>query len=292
MARHLKVRLVIIDPNNDFMDLPSSTLPVPGATADMDRAGTMIDRLGGGIGDIDVTLDSHHLIDVGHPAMWVNQNGQHPSEIMVITADQIRNKIWTPVHGDAPLDALGQKLDIKGVRTLRDYMIWYADQLEARGNYLLTVWTTHCLIGSNGHAVYRPLFDALMRWSRKTFSTVNWVTKGTNPLTEHYGAVMAEVPLPNDPSTQLRTGFITGLQRADVVVICGEAWSHCVRATVTQVSENIGDKHLSKIHLLTDGMSSIPAIPGGPDFPAIARAFTDDMVSRGMKLTTSAEFLA
>jgi nicotinamidase/pyrazinamidase len=292
MARQPKVTLVVIDPQGDFMDLPSAALPVPGATGDMDRVGVMVDRLGRKIGDIDITIDSHHFIDVGHPAMWVDQNGNHPTEIIVITADQIRKRIWTPVNGEVPLEALGQKLGIKGVRTLRDYMIWYADQLEARGNYLLTVWTTHCLIGSTGHAVYPPLFAALMRWEKATFSTVRWVTKGANPLTEHYGALEAEVPLPNDSSTQLKTGFIDTLEKADVVVIAGEAWSHCVRATVTQVADNIGPKHLSKIHLLTDGMSSIPAIPGGPDFPAIARDFTADMKSRGMQLTTSVEFLA
>ena len=115
--------------------------------------------------------------------------------------------------------------------------------------------------------------------------------KGSNPFTEHYGALMAEVPDPSDPSTGLNTEFLRMLAEADVVAVAGEASSHCVLKTVTQIADNIGDKHISKFHLLQDCMSPVPAIPG-VDFPALAQKFLHDMKGRGMTVTTSDQFLA
>ena len=71
----MKVHLLIIDPQNDFMDLPDSALPVPGAVADMDRLAAFIRRAGKKIDDIHVTLDSHRLIDIAHPTFWRDADG-------------------------------------------------------------------------------------------------------------------------------------------------------------------------------------------------------------------------
>ena len=58
-------------------------------------------------------------------------------------------------------------------------------------------------------------------------------------------------------------------------------------------AENIGDKHLTKFHLMTNGMSPVPAIPNVVDFPAIAQSFLNEMKSKyGMTLTTTEAFLA
>lgn len=170
-------------------------------------------------------------------------------------------------------------------------MLAYTEELERRGKYLLIIWPDHCLIGSWGHNVQVDLAAALHRWEEKNFANIDYVTKGVNPYTEHYGGLMAEVPDPNDPSTQLNTQLIQVLQDADLVYFEGEASSHCVKATVEQIAENIGDEHLKKLHLVTDCMSPVPAAPGTPDFPAIAQQFLNDMKSRGMTLVTSDEVL-
>lgn len=41
----MKVHLLIIDPQIDFMDLPGSALPVAGANADMDRFAPLLDKI-------------------------------------------------------------------------------------------------------------------------------------------------------------------------------------------------------------------------------------------------------
>src|ERR1035438_9199599 len=92
----LRVHLVIIDPQNDFCDIPGATLPVPGSNADMKRIAKMIGRIGHRLEDIHVTMDSHRLLDVAHPAMWMDQHGTQPSPFTFITDKDIEAGIWTP----------------------------------------------------------------------------------------------------------------------------------------------------------------------------------------------------
>ena len=286
----LKAHLVIVDPQNDFMgnddNSPLSetlgsggslqaSLAVPGAVSDMRRVAKLIDRVGGKLDDIHVTLDSHHTMHIAHPDMWVDENGKPPAPFTIIRADDVANGIWrarNPAH--------------------QRRMATYVEQLEADGKFLHCIWPPHCRIGTWGHNVQQDLQDALTAWERRYMGVVDYVTKGSSVWTEHFGAVMAQVVDPNDPSTQLNTEFIKLLQEADVIAVAGEALSHCVKTTVEQVAEYIGDEHIKKMILLTDCMAPVSAAPGTPDFPAIGQQFLQDMKSRGMTLMTSEEFLA
>ena len=270
----MNVQLLIIDPQNDFMDLADSALPVPGAVEDMKRVGEFIDRVGAKLADIHVTLDSHRLIDIAQPAWWVDADGNSPAPFTIITLDDVQNGIWVPRN---PL--------------ARDKTLEYVRQLDAGGKYPLCIWPPHCLIGTWGHNIQEDLNDALQRWSEKEFAMVDYVTKGSNPWTEHYGALMAEVPDPNDPGTALNTAFLQMLTEADMVVVAGEALSHCVKETVGQIADNIGDDHIKKFYILTDCCSPVPAVPGGPDFPQIAQDWLREMEKRGMNLVESVDFL-
>ncbi len=275
MSNRLNVQLVVIDPQNDFMDIPNAALPVPGANEDMKRVAKLVERAGKKFNDIHVTLDSHRLIDIAHPAWWRDGRGKSPAPFTMITSADIERGTWTTRDPN-----------------LRARSLAYTKALEATGKYTLCIWPVHCLIGTWGHNVQSDLNGALQKWSESEFQMVDYVTKGSNPFTEHYGALMAEVPDPNDPGTGLNTDFLTMMQTADVVGLTGEALSHCVRATITQIADNIGAEHIKKFHILTDCTSSVPAIPGVVDFPALAQQWLKDMQKRGMHLTTSREFLA
>ena len=272
---NLKIHGLFIDPQNDFMDSPGAALPVPGANADMSRLATMIGRIGRKLDDIHVTLDSHRKIDVGHPGMWKNADGKSPAPFTIISADDLRNGIWAPRNP-----------------AFARHFITSVEALEKGGKYPLMVWPEHCLIGTPGHNVQADLMAALLQWEHEMFANVDFVTKGSNAFVEHYGALMAEVPFSKDPSTLLNTAFLQMLSEADIIAVAGEASSHCVKETVTQIADNIGEEHIKKFHLLMDCMSPVPAIPGGPDFPAIAQAWMETMQKRGMTLTTSTTFLA
>ncbi|MEX0918001.1 MAG: hypothetical protein WDZ93_02505 [Candidatus Paceibacterota bacterium] len=246
----------------------------------MKRTAALVDRIGMKLQKIHVTLDSHHPIDIGHPAFWMDSDGNAPPPMTLISADAIADGTWST-----------------RIPALRDYALKYARDLEATGRYQIMAWSPHCLIGTWGHNIETELAGALERWSVRRVRNVDYVTKGTNMLTEHYGALMAEVPVSADPSTQLNARFLQVLQEADVIAVAGEASSHCVKATVEQVAQNIGDEHVKKFHLLTDCMSPVPPVTAADgtvlvDFPAMADQFKQDMAARGMTLTTSEKFLA
>ncbi len=268
-----KVHLLIIDPQNDFMDLQGSKLAVAGANEDMNRLAEFIRQYGPRLTDIHVTLDSHQVVDIAQPAWWKDADGNMVSPFTLITSDDIiagRFTTRNPSH--------------------RARSIAYTQELEKNGKYNLFIWPPHCLIGSWGHSVQENLSNALIEWQTKEFAMVDYVTKGTNPFTEHYGGLLAEVPDATDPSTQLNSDLIQVLQDADEIPIAGEALSHCVMATINQIADNIGDEHIKKITILTDATSPVPQTPGGPDFPAIAQQWLKDIQKCGVKVSTTTTF--
>ena len=271
----MKVHLLIIDPQKGFMDSPGSALPVTGANADMDRLADFIRKNGKKLEDIHVTLDSHQVIDIAHPAWWKGADGKMVQPFTLITAADIKAGIYTPRN---PAE--------------RQRSLDYVEQLEKTGKYNLFIWPPHCLVGTEGHSIQNNLSDALVDWQAENYARVDFVVKGFNPYTEHYGGLLAEVPDPTDPSTQLNTNLLETLQQADEILIAGEALSHCVKETVNQIVENIGAEHVKKIKILTDATSSVGQAPGGPDFPAIGKAWLAEIQKKGVGVTTTATYFA
>lgn len=278
----LKTQLLIIDPQNDFCDLPATylprdpltgasvtpALPVAGAHADMQRLAQLI-RLGAaGLTDITVTLDSHHRLDIAHPTFWQQRDGMGVSCFTSITAAQVRSGDFRPRDSAALPRALA-----------------YLDALEARGRYTLMVWPVHCEMGSWGHNVHADVRAAYNQWEEQQLRVVQIVTKGENPWTEHYSAIQAEVPDAQDQHTQLNKELIAQLDEADTLLIAGEASSHCVKATTEHIVANLPSGRPERITLITDCMSPV----GG--FTAQHEAFLSDMRQRGVKLASAAEVL-
>lgn len=277
-----QIQLLIIDPQNDFCDLPENwqpsnplteqriapALPVAGAHADMQRLAGLIRAGKNGISDIIVTLDSHHRVDVAHPPFWVQADGSAVSPFTVISAQQVREGLYRPRKAEALPRVLA-----------------YLDELEAQARYSLMVWPVHCEIGKWGHNIHADVQAACNLWEETRLSAVKQVYKGANPWTEHYSAMQAEVPDAEDPDTQLNQGLIAQLDQADLLLIAGEASSHCVKATTEHIVDNLPSKRLSKIILLTDCMSPV----GG--FEQQAEGFLEAMRARGVQLGTSKDVL-
>ncbi|MFT5683912.1 MAG: nicotinamidase/pyrazinamidase [Myxococcota bacterium] len=264
-----KLHLVVIDPQNDFCDR-SGSLHVPGADRDMDRLAVMIRRLSGKLSDIHVTLDSHRKVDISHPLWWRDAAGSHPAPFSVITAADVTSGKWTT-----------------WLPSTRSRSLTYLSELERRGRYPHVIWPEHCLIGDEGHNVFPLISEAIHEWEDRRFAMADFVTKGSNPWTEHFSAVQAEVPDPTDPSTQVNAGLIATLQSADVVLLAGEALSHCLANTVRDIADCFADPStISKLVLLTDAASPVTG------FEAQADTFVRELTARGMRTATTADFLA
>jgi nicotinamidase-related amidase len=113
---------------------------------------------------------------------------------------------------------------------------------------------------------------------------VDYHLKGHNPWTEHYSAVQADVPDPDDPSTQINVRLIQTLEKADVVALSGQALSHCVANTVRDIADHFGEESVRKLVLIEDTSSPVPG------FEEVAYQFLTDMKQRGMKTARAAEF--
>lgn len=264
-----KVHLVVIDPQVDFCD-PQGALYVRGAECDMERLARMVTRLAPKPDDIHVTLDSHRLIDVAHPIFWKDSQGQHPAPFTIIKANDVEAGRWMPT-----------------LPSMTRRMLDYVRALETNGRYPLCIWPPHCLIGTPGHNVLPALQQVLQSWEAQRFAMVDYVTKGSNPWTEHYSAVCADVPDPTDPGTQINTGLIQTLLEADIIAIAGEAGSHCLANTVRDIATNFGDDSaIRKLVLLEDATSPVPG------FETFQTDFVREMRTRGMQISTTQDFLA
>lgn len=271
-------QLLVIDPQNDFCDLPATycpagsapSLPVAGAHADMQRLAAFIRAQADQLDAITVTLDSHQRFDIAHPGFWQTGAGAEVAPFTPIAAAQVR-------AGDfAPRDAAALP------RTLA-----YLDALEAQGRYTLMVWPVHCEVGSWGHGIHADVLAACGDWQLRRQRAVRNVFKGTNPWTEHYSAIEAEVPDADDTSTMLNTALLLSLGQADQLLVAGEASSHCVRSTTEHIVQHlprlVPGWQASRIVLLTDGMSPVAG------FEAQHQAFLDAMRAAGAQLGNMSE---
>ena len=253
----MSIVLLIIDPQVDFCCPGRGSLVVPGAEQDMDRLARMVRRHASEIDAIHVTLDSHHRVDIAHPIFWIDAEGNHPPAFTLVSMPDVVEGRW---RATAP--------------EMRARALEYVRALEQGGRHTLCVWPYHCLIGSEGHAVEPGLFEALRAWEEQ-FRVVDFVSKGTNPYTEHYSAIRAEVADPGDPGTQVNQRLIDTLLAADRVLIGGEAGSHCVAQTVQDLAEHFGDR-ADRLTLLTDAVSPVPG------FEPLQETFLAEMAQRGL----------
>jgi len=275
----MKNHLMIVDPQNCFC-FPGESLYVTNADRDMSNVAKMIIRLNERIYEIHVTLDSHHLIDIAHPIFWVNSQGTAPDPFTIITRDDVLNGVWMP-----SIPAYLNRTTMKTAGIDRDGVVEYVTTLEKNGRYPLCIWPPHGLIGSFGTQVFQELLEALWKWEKDNYAMVNFVTKGSNFMTEHYSAVQADVPDPEDPNTHLNEGLIEILKTADEIIWTGEALSHCVANTIEDIANNFGEENIKRMILLIDATSNVTG------YDQLGKDLVKKMVGRGMRTSTTVEYM-
>ncbi len=233
----MSTALLLIDPQVDFCD-PNGSLYVPGADQDMTRVANWLKRSKSTIDSVMVTLDSHHLFDIAHPAWWIDAYGGHPIPFTPITLEDLQKGKYNVAS-----------------ELVKQASFAYVEYLAAQGKKTLVIWPPHCLLGSPGHSIYGPLREAVFEWETERAKPIEFVLKGLNPLTEHYSAVQAEKVDPNDPDTAPNGKMIHWLDEHDRILVAGQAQSHCVADTVLNLMEHIDRR---KFVLIEDGMSCVP----------------------------------
>ena len=264
-------KLLIIDPQNDFCDIESAALPVPGASADLTRLADLVAGSGDAVTEITLTLDSHPPVAIERVTFWRQADGRPVAPFSEITCAAVRAGSYLP--RDTGLLA---------------EVVAYLQRLESLGRYRLMVWPVHCVRGTLGHDIYAPLARVIGDWEARTQRSAAKVLKGMHPLTEHYSAIRAEVPREDDPHTGTNEALIDRLRPgpSDRLLVAGEASSHCVKATVLDLLEAFSASERSRTALLTDCMSPVTG------FESNAAAFLETVSAAGAALATSATALA
>jgi len=261
----MSTALVIIDPQNCFMDVSGAPLPVSGATSDMKRLASFMLANQHLIKYVYMTVDTHSRDHISHANRWVNAVGEHPAPFTIITYEAMLDGDWQAAK---PQDHAWQ---LEYLRRLKRPHI---------------IWPVHGQRGSWEWSIQDDIRSALVHM------TVDFmiVEKGMHPDTEQFGAFGAEVPYPGAPETDINRDLIRAINQHDRVIFAGEASSHCVMDSVNQFLDHIPATDASKVVVFTDCMSPVAQAPGGPDFPAQAEAWFATLRQRGVTVTTSTEY--
>jgi nicotinamidase-related amidase len=262
--------LLVIDPQNDFCDVEGAALPVSGASADLQRLAALIARTSQNLTDIVITLDTHATVSIERTTFWKQGNGAPVAPFTEITEQAVREGRFAPRDKSRLPEVLA-----------------YLHALEAAGRYRLMVWPVHCVLGTWGHNIHAGLAREISAWEERNQRGALKVLKGLNPMTEQYSAVRAEVPRPDDPLTQTNHLLVARAKPGDgLLLVAGEASSHCVAATLTDLLEGMTPEERSRVIILRDCMSPVSG------FESAAEAFFARAAAQGVRLMTAAEVLS
>lgn len=264
--QHNRTALLVIDAQNDFHDIPNAALPVPGAVKDTERIAELIKKVNPGT--IFASQDSHYPLAIFHSSWFNDSKGKPVQPFTQILAEDVRSGRFVP------------RIDPQGT-------LHYLDALEKDGEFKHMIWPEHCIIGTEGHNFHPVFMQAIKEWMVKNLRWVNFITKGTNPFTEHYGIFRANVPIADDAAnTDVNQGIFQTLNNHDTVYLVGQARSHCVANSLRQMMQ-ISPQLASKLIVLEDCMSDVPGLPA--DFYTYVQTIYDDAVKQGVRVAKSTD---
>lgn len=240
--------LLVIDMQNDFC-LPTGALYVDGAEKDVKALNQFIVHNANQIDEIVLTQDTHSLLDISHPGFWKDKEGNIPAPFTQIVPEDVLKGNWKPIQNE---------VEVKQ----------YIQNLYQQGEYPHVIWPEHCIEGTEGVAIVDELMEVINKWAVEGRS-YEIIQKGLNPLTEHFGALRANIPIDSDAKTQTNMYLVDKLKEYKQIFIAGEAKSHCVANTVKQLCEIEG--LVEKLIILEDTMSNVTGFETLAD-PIYARA--------------------
>jgi nicotinamidase-related amidase len=278
-----RVGLLAIDVQNTFC-LPGFGLFVGGAgdagpLGDCRRLCEFVYRNLGRLTCIVATLDTHTAMQVFHPLFLVNENGEHPPPMTPVRPEQVRSGEWkaNPALA-AQLGMTPEQLDA--------HLEHYCGELERGGKYDLMIWPYHAMLGGIGHALVSAVEEAFFFHAITRQSPTRFETKGRSALTESYSALRPEVLIGSDgkPLGASNTELRDLLLAFDILVVAGQAKSHCVAWTVEDLLAEIGkiDPALARKVYLLDDCSSPVVVPGVADFSEAAESAFARFETAGM----------
>jgi len=281
----IKIGLVVIDVQIAFC-IPGGELFVAGysgmdAVSDNQRLCKFIYHNLNRITHISATLDTHQAMQIFHGIFFVNAHGEHPQPYSLISHEDIVSGRWK----FNPLVAESLNVD---VNYAQQHLLHYTKTLKERGKYDLTIWPYHVMLGGIGHALVPSFEESIFFHTVARQGQADMILKGQHPLTEHYSVIGPEVMAGPDgkPLAAKNTKFLEMVQNYDMVIMTGQAKSHCLSWSVDDFLTDIHstDPQLAgKVYLLVDTTSPI-VVPGVVDYGAEAETAFNRFAQAGVNL--------
>jgi nicotinamidase-related amidase len=286
----IRIALLAVDVQNTFC-IPDFELFVRGrsgrgAVDDNRRLCEFIYRNLGAITQILPSLDTHRLMQVFHAIWLVDEDGRHPAPYTLVSADDVRTGRWRA--NPAVAEALG--LDPEYATR---HLAHYTRRLAEGGKYDLTIWPYHALVGGIGYALVSVVEEAVFFHAAARSSQPDFQIKGDHPLTEHYSMLGPEVTEgpDGDRLAERNTALIEKLMTFDVVVVAGQAKSHCVAWTIDDLLDGDDARQhglAERTYLLEDCTSPV-VVPGVVDYTDEANAAFERYAAAGMHVVRSTD---
>ncbi|NIW47173.1 MAG: isochorismatase [Gammaproteobacteria bacterium] len=232
------------------------------------------------------TMDTHQAMQIFHSIFFVNDKGEHPAPMSVITEEDIKQGKWR--FNEKLSHNLGYSEDY-----VQRHLRHYTHQLKESGKYDLTVWPYHAILGGIGHALVSAVEEFMFFYSIARNTQADIHVKGRHPLTEHYSVLGPEVTSGPDGEQLVEKDedLFRKLIDFDAVVIAGQAKSHCVAWTISDLLDNILERDRSlveKVYLLEDGTSPV-VVPDVVDYTEDADAAFKRFKDAGMNVVRTSE---
>jgi nicotinamidase-related amidase len=285
-----RIALIAIDFQNTFC-LPGFELFVAGrsgngAVDDNRRLCEFIYHNLSILTHIAFTLDSHQAMQIFHPVYLVDEQGNHPSPLTLVSYEDVQQGRWR--FNPDIASSLGLT-----PQSGQEHLLHYTSELMRRQKYELMIWPYHAMVGGIGHALVSSLEEAIFFHTMARSSQADITIKGQIPNTESYSAIGPEVlkDATGKQIAQKNEKFIQKVIDYDAVVIAGEAKSHCVTWTIDDLLSEIQEHDpvlAKKVYLLDDCTSSV-VVPNVIDYTEAGEASFQHFSEAGMHIVNSTD---
>ena len=237
------------------------------------------------------TLDTHITHQIFFPTFWVDEKGNHPSPGTMISVSDVESGKWE-VNRDIAW-ALTEPGSTPNYLALKRHGLHYVRTLAKEGKYSLIIWPYHVVLGGVGNCLHPLYHQAEFFHSVVRASQPQMEIKGCHPLTEAYGPGKSEVDTDGDGNkiANINAELIGRLMNSDILIVAGEARSHCVRSGINYLLDYVNSKDpalAKKVYILADCTSDVVIPPPvNLDFTAQGEEAFKRFAAAGMHLVKS-----
>jgi len=255
-----------------------------GAVEDNQRLCEFIYRNLGILTEITLTMDTHRAMQIFHPIFLVDDSGNHPAPMTLVTYEDVQSGRWR--FNPEIAGSLGITPEYG-----QEHLLHYTKELKELHKYDLTIWPYHAMFGGIGHAVVSAVEEAIFFHTIARNSQVDLIIKGQMVLTKairQSGRKSWMTLKANRSPKRIKNSFRNWLilmllswRVKPKAIVSPGLWTICWEHSAPMMRKLAG-----KIYLLEDCTSPV-VVPGVVDYTAVADADYQRFAEVGMHIVRS-----